>query len=75
MDKHQVKRIMLRHGLFWGWAIITPSVVMVVLDLFERHTASNIAMYSGIFIMLPFLFCNKFIAGQLESLIPSENEG
>ena len=73
MDTQKKKKIMIRHGLFWGWAIMTPSVVMVVLDLFDRHTPNNIAIFSGILIMIPFVFCNTYIAGQLENLAGSEN--
>jgi hypothetical protein len=74
MDKQLFGKIMKRHALYWGWAIITPTIVMVVLDGFDKHTPNNIALFSTFFVMIPFIFCNGYLSKQLASLIPREDD-
>ena len=72
MTKEKFGKIMLRHSLCWGWAFMTPPIVMVILDLFDRHTPTSVAIYSTIALMMPFIFSNAFLSKELTPLVESE---
>ena len=72
VDKAKFKQTMLRNSLLWGWAFLTPPVVMVVLDIFDKHTPNNIALFSTFMLMIPFLFANKLVATALAPFVTDE---
>ena len=67
------KRIVGRCALYWVWAIITPTVVMVVLDAFDKHTPNNIVMFSLFFMMVPYLFYNVYLSRELGLVLAGES--
>ena len=46
MSQEAIRRIVLRNSLFAAALMILPTIVMVVLDLFDKHTPNNICMFS-----------------------------
>lgn len=72
MTKDQFKKIMLRHSLCWGWAFVTPPIVMVILDMLDRHTPTSVALFSAMMLMMPFIFSNAFLTKELMPLVESE---
>jgi hypothetical protein len=73
MDKkQQIGKIIVRNSLYWGWAMITPPVVMVVLDLMEKHTPTSVAITSSMFLMIPFIFSNASLSQGLAKLTGDE---
>ncbi|QDT13819.1 hypothetical protein [Planctomycetes bacterium K23_9] len=72
MNKKTFNQIILKHSLLWGWAFITPPVVMVVLDGFDKHTPNNIALFSTFMLMIPFLFSTKLITSALSPLVTND---
>ena len=70
--KQQVGKLMLRHSLCWGWALITPPVVMVVLDAIDKHTPTSVALGSSMLLMVPFIFSNAFLSKSISQLVQHE---
>ena len=46
MNEAAKTKLIIRQAIFWVLATTTPTIVMVVLDLFEKHTPNNIVMFS-----------------------------
>lgn len=69
MNKTKFNQTMLRHSLLWGWAFLTPPIVMVVLDLFDRHTPTSVALVSTFALMIPFIVATKLISSTLSPLV------
>ena len=72
MNKAKFNQIILRNCLLWGWAFLTPPVVMVVLDGFDKHTPNNIALFSTFMLMIPFMFANKLVSTALTPFVTDE---
>ncbi|MGB7347490.1 MAG: hypothetical protein WBD20_24930 [Pirellulaceae bacterium] len=72
MNKNQFNQFVLRHSLLWGWAFITPPVVMVVLDGFDKHTPTSVALVSTFMLMIPFLFSTKLVANTIGPLVTED---
>jgi hypothetical protein len=66
--KQQIGRIIVRHSLCWAMAILTPPIVMVVLDLMDKHTPTSVAMASSMLLMMPFVFSNAVLSKGLAEL-------
>ena len=69
MNKELLKRIVIRNALFWMMAMLLPVVVMIVLDLFELHTPTRVALVSGLSLLAPFTLSNLFLGRELGRLI------
>lgn len=74
MNKELLKRIVIRNALCWMMAIVLPVVVMIVLDLFELHTPSRVALVSGVSLLVPFMLSHLFLGRELGRLIPEAKD-
>ena len=71
MTKQDIKRIVTRNALIGAAIILTPTIVMVILDVFDKHTPNNICMFST-FVMAPMLIFQSLQLGK--SLSPSADQ-
>lgn len=69
-----MKKIMVRNAFCWAVAIALPVIVMIVLDLFELHTPSRVALWGSLSILVPFNFANRYLGGELGRLIQNAND-
>jgi L-lactate permease len=69
MNQELLKRIMIRNALFWVIAIMLPVVVMILLDLFEAHTPSRVAIVAGMSLIVPFILSHLYLGRELGRLI------
>lgn len=74
MNKELLKRIVIRNALYWMMAIILPMIVMILLDRFQLDTPARVALFSGISIIVPFMFSNLFLSRELGRLIPEAKD-
>ena len=69
MNKELLKRILIRNALYWMMAIISPMVVMILLDRLQLDTPARVALISGLSLIVPFLLSNLFLSRVLGRLI------
>ena len=46
MNEQQQKEFVIAQALFWAVSLMTPAIVMVVLDAFDKHIPNNIIMFT-----------------------------
>lgn len=70
MNDEQKKKIILKNSLLWGAALMTPPIVMVIVDATTRETPSQnaIAIGSTFALMALFIFSNAMLSGVLNSI-------
>ena len=69
MNNELLKPIMTRNALFWMIAMMLPILVMIVLDLFELHTAARVALFGGLSLFVPFMLSNWYLGRELGRFI------
>ena len=74
MNDQLKKKIVVRNALCWGAALMLPSVVMVILDLFDKHTPTSVAIFSGIFMMPLFVLSNVMLNKGLQEIANNESD-
>ncbi|MCA9179726.1 MAG: hypothetical protein KDB14_34960 [Planctomycetales bacterium] len=68
------ERMLRQHALCWGAAILAPPIVLVALDLFDRHTPTLLAVFSSIILMLLFGLSHGLLRKGLSSAALMERE-
>ncbi len=67
------KKAIVQHALCWGAAFLAPPIVMVILDLLDRHTPATVAVFSSMVLMIIFglshALLSKNLAGENQTSV------
>ena len=72
MTELNLKKTLRQNAFCWAGVIVAPPIVMVVLDLFDRHTPTSVATCSSMVLILLFGISHGLLGKNLNSANESE---